>query len=406
MSRADEIYSWTWAGDSIEDIKAFATKHGMSVQDLVEDFFPSGWPETVPSEYQDSISGEISHNKSHGENSLAKVKQVMSILAIDRSDKALVKTGTIDLYLDAEGYSIKEVTKAEAIALAESYRNEFKISSASPDDGLGLKVSAEVKKALLNQHALAAEGTSPLTSWLRIAQEAKECGYFATIKFADDNTPCVEGMPGVVAYEIGFVDRKDLKQANTLTIMDKAGKLGSQRAGEDAVYFLREPEEITNGPLSVIRALLAKDWSVQSRERYIEGSNAQQENKVSRSQSLFESDGYRDGFAGVAAPEGRESVHDDEYARGYEAGVEEREQCNLIATTVMQLLDGEPITQFKSFDEFSNWLDTVNTYEEWDQEPSEADHQRSQELLALVYQELIKATHESPAKKTSGMRLG
>ncbi len=79
--------------------------------------------------------------------------------------------------------------------------------------------------------------------------------------------------------------------------------------------------------------------------------------------SSFESDGYRDGFAGLDAPKGRESVHDDEYARGYEAGVEDREQCNLVAATVIKLLDGEPITQFNSFDEFSEWLDSVNTYE-------------------------------------------
>lgn len=120
--------------------------------------------------------------------------------------------------------------------------------------------------------------------------------------------------------------------------------------------------------------------------------------------STFEGDGYRDGFAGVAAPEGRESVHDDEYARGYEAGVEDREQCNLIAATVIHLLDGEPITQFKSFDEFSDWLDTVNAYEEWDQEPE--NEERNSELLEMVYAKLVEASQEAAAKKSSGMRLG
>lgn len=122
------------------------------------------------------------------------------------------------------------------------------------------------------------------------------------------------------------------------------------------------------------------------------------------SKSTFECDGYRDGYAGVAAPEGRESVHDDEYARGYEAGVEDREQCNLIAATVIDLLDGEPITQFKSFDEFKDWLDTVNAYEEWDQKPE--NEERNSELLEMVYAKLVEASQEAAAKKSSGMRLG
>lgn len=120
--------------------------------------------------------------------------------------------------------------------------------------------------------------------------------------------------------------------------------------------------------------------------------------------STFESDGYREGFAGGQARESRESVHDDEYARGYEAGVEDREQCNLIAATVIDLLDGEPITQFKSFDEFKDWLDTVNAYEEWDQEPE--NEERNSELLEMVYAKLVEASQEVAAKKSSGMRLG
>ena len=112
-----------------------------------------------------------------------------------------------------------------------------------------------------------------------------------------------------------------------------------------------------------------------------------------------ESDEYRDGFAGLAAPEGQESVRDDEYSRGYEAGVEDREQCHQIAAHIILMLDGDPITQFKTLDELSDWLDTVNAYEKLDQDVE--DEELNHELLEMVYKKLIEA-----GKKSSGMRLG
>lgn len=124
----------------------------------------------------------------------------------------------------------------------------------------------EVMAALQEQHANAVEGHSPLTSWERIKEVAAEGGYTARIDFASDATPEVVGQPGVVAYEISFEDRTG-DMAKTRAVMDDAGNLNSVREDGDTIYLLSAPEEVTNGPLSVIYARLVRDWDDATKTR-------------------------------------------------------------------------------------------------------------------------------------------
>ena len=120
----DEIYEWCWDGVSIDSIALLATQYKLSLLDLVDSFFCTGWPDSIPEDYRGLISGPTTNDPSKGENSLAGLKSFQRILAFDQDGKALVMKGVVDLYTDGEGYNVIETTAIEAIALADEYRSD------------------------------------------------------------------------------------------------------------------------------------------------------------------------------------------------------------------------------------------------------------------------------------------
>lgn len=119
----DEIYEWHWDGVSTDSISLLATQYKLSLLDLVDGFFCTGWPDSIPEDYRGLISGPTTNDPSKGENSLAGLKSFLRILAFDQGGKALVMKGVVDLYTDGEGYNVIETTAIEAMALADAYRS-------------------------------------------------------------------------------------------------------------------------------------------------------------------------------------------------------------------------------------------------------------------------------------------
>jgi len=118
-----EVSAWCWDGVSIEAIKAHAAQYHMDLRDLVDDHFVGGWPSSVPESYQGFVHGRVDRSEAdRTENSLAGHRYYMQILALDQNQRALVMRGVVDLYTDAEGYSVVETSAAEALAWADSYR--------------------------------------------------------------------------------------------------------------------------------------------------------------------------------------------------------------------------------------------------------------------------------------------
>ncbi|KZN20731.1 MULTISPECIES: hypothetical protein [Pseudomonas] len=119
----DDIYEWRWDGVSIDSIALLAAQYKLSLLDLVDGFFCTGWPDSIPEGYRGLISGPITNDPSKGENSLAGLKSILRILAFDQDGKALIMKGVVDLYTDGEGYNVIETTAIEAMALADAYRS-------------------------------------------------------------------------------------------------------------------------------------------------------------------------------------------------------------------------------------------------------------------------------------------
>ncbi|HBO0992269.1 TPA: hypothetical protein ACRND3_006325 [Pseudomonas aeruginosa] len=108
----NEVSAWSWDGVSIENIKARAERYKLSLEDLIDDAFVGGWPESVPELYRGFIRGRI--DSGH--------RYYMEILACDQNGRALVMRGVANLFTDAEGYKVVETTTATALAWADSYR--------------------------------------------------------------------------------------------------------------------------------------------------------------------------------------------------------------------------------------------------------------------------------------------
>ncbi|WP_326430467.1 hypothetical protein VQ574_21170 (plasmid) [Stutzerimonas frequens] len=171
--------------------------------------------------------------------------------------------------------------------------------------------------------------------------------------------------------------------------------LGDLSSPDDKLAFSYMVNEVWVGDDFETPACLAERMEVGAMD---------EEGTLKSSNSTFECDGYRDGFTGIEPSKSRESVQDDEYMRGYESGVEDRSKCHDIAAFVIRMLDGDPITQFETFEDFKSWLDTVNAYDEMDQEPEELEP--NEELLEIVYSKLVEAAQQATAKKSTSMRLG
>lgn len=121
----DPISEWCWDGVSIESIKGLAAQYSLSLQDLVDDHFPGGWPSSVPELYRGFIHGRVDRTEAdRTENSMAGHSYYMQILACDLNQRALVMRGVVDLYTDAEGYNVVETSTAAALAWVDSYRRQ------------------------------------------------------------------------------------------------------------------------------------------------------------------------------------------------------------------------------------------------------------------------------------------
>ncbi|AYC32792.1 hypothetical protein D3880_10540 [Pseudomonas cavernae] len=78
---------------------------------------------------------------------------------------------------------------------------------------------------------------------------------------------------------------------------------------------------------------------------------------MSLNSSTFYADGYRSGFSRESAPGSPASVHDQEFADGFAQGAADRELADGLKASIVNLLDGEPITSFANFEAFTDWLD-------------------------------------------------
>lgn len=138
MGPKDEIYKWQWDGNSIDDIKAFASERNLSLIELVEDYFPEGWQaETVPSEFHGLIKGGIEPGKPGGQYGAKGYQHLMQILAIDAHGNALVQACAFCIYTGAEGYEIVERTKDDAFSMAEQYQAAFALPKPSKPMKMG-----------------------------------------------------------------------------------------------------------------------------------------------------------------------------------------------------------------------------------------------------------------------------
>lgn len=97
--------------------------------------------------------------------------------------------------------------------------------------------------------------------------------------------------------------------------------------------------------------------------------------------STLREDGYRDGFSGVAGKSPTTSLA-DEYTDGLAEGIADRFRTDELKKSIRDLLDGDSVLQFESFEKFNDWLSIVLAYEE----AEEGDD--STLLLPIVFEEL------------------
>lgn len=128
----DDIRDWVWDGVSIDAIREFSAGINRPLVELYHDFFVDGWPESVPDKYHGFISSGSRACEHKGEKSHAGYRDYLRVLAIDKSDRALVMKGCIDLDTDAEGFDVDEMPAAEAMSLADSYRDYFSKQAPKP----------------------------------------------------------------------------------------------------------------------------------------------------------------------------------------------------------------------------------------------------------------------------------
>lgn len=134
MGPEDEIYGWLWDGQSIDGINEFATRRNLDLIELVETYFPEGWPASVPGDRQGVIKGSIERGTSSGQYGRKGYQHQMQILAIDAQGVALVQTGAICIDTGAEGYEVIETTLDGALEMADQYMSvaeTAKVSSPS-----------------------------------------------------------------------------------------------------------------------------------------------------------------------------------------------------------------------------------------------------------------------------------
>ncbi|MCD5997446.1 hypothetical protein KDX38_28330 [Pseudomonas sp. CDFA 602] len=118
MHLNETIDQWIWDGVSIVDMENFSASLKLDLFNLVEQYFPEGWPESVPEEYRGWVFGPV-YGK--GDDCPEGYKRMLHILAIDQAGKALTLQGACDLYQGADGYKIVVTTAPNAMAMAEEY---------------------------------------------------------------------------------------------------------------------------------------------------------------------------------------------------------------------------------------------------------------------------------------------
>ncbi|ELH0920356.1 DUF1738 domain-containing protein [Salmonella enterica] len=122
-------------------------------------------------------------------------------------------------------------------------------------------IAPEVEASLQEHHQQANGEHSALDGWNRVKEFARREGFTARIDFASNDTPQARGEQGQVAYQISYSGQYG-DVAETLTVMDVHGKIGSVRhEGREPWLSLPEPTDGGNGELAVLRAYLQHDWS-------------------------------------------------------------------------------------------------------------------------------------------------
>ena len=128
-----KVQSWQWDGTDVAGIASFAKSTGLSVEALVTDYFPNGWQDTVPPDFQQEVRSD--EHSSSVENSEATLTRYLKVLAVDNSDRALTQTTIVDNYHDAENISFHVVPVED---LVEDFSQSGDKAPQKPSRGMGM----------------------------------------------------------------------------------------------------------------------------------------------------------------------------------------------------------------------------------------------------------------------------